>query len=65
VKIGDLVRKVRRSLSRDAAGLGLVVDVAYKSGQVPPRAGYKVQWSNNYGTFWASEDKLEIISETR
>ena len=61
MKIGDLVRKVWGSRVRDAAGLGLVIE-AYAGGQAP---SYKVQWSSDYGTFWASEDKLERVSETR
>lgn len=64
MKPGDLVRKVRRSLCREAAGLGLVIDVANPEDR-HVHGGYKVQWSNDYGTFWTSEDKLEIISETR
>ena len=65
MKIGDLVRKVWGSSVRDKAGLGLVIDVAYKSGPFPDRQGYKVQWSSDYGTFWASEDKLERVNENR
>jgi len=49
-----------------------VIDVTYKSGpscalpQTKEHSrGYKVQWSNEYGTFWASEDKLERVSEAR
>jgi hypothetical protein len=57
MKLGDLVMKVLGSTARDDAGLGLVIEVA--------PGGYKVQWSNDYGTFWASEDKLERVSETR
>lgn len=65
MKIGDLVMKARTSRTRVAAGLGLVIDIAYKSGPFSDRQGYKVQWSSDYGTFWASEDKLEIINENR
>ena len=65
MKIGDLVMKALGSPSRDDAGLGLVIDTAYRSGPFPTHSGYKVQWSNDYGTFWASEDKLEIINENR
>ena len=64
MKIGDLVRKVWGSRVRDKAGLGLVIEAYTKpsSGQAP---SYKVQWSSDYGTFWASEDKLERVNETR
>ncbi len=66
MKIGDLVMKALGSTARDDAGLGVVLDVAYRSGlSSGSRSGYKVQWSNDYGTFWASEDKLERVSETR
>ena len=72
MKPGDLVLKALGSRARDEAGLGLVIDVTYKSGPSPalPQTmehsrGYKVQWSNDYGTFWASEDKLERVSEAR
>jgi hypothetical protein len=72
MKPGDLVMKVLGSPARDKAGLGLVIDVTYKSGPscaLPQTRkhsrGYKVQWSNDYGTFWASEDKLERVSEAR
>ena len=65
MKIGDLVMKALGSTSRDDAGLGLVIEVAYKSGPFPTASGYKGQWSNDYGTFWASEGKLERVSETR
>ena len=72
MKVGDLVVKALGSRSRNDAGLGLVIEVAYRSGPSPalPQTkehsrGYKVQWSNEYGTFWASEDKLEIVSEGR
>ena len=65
MKIGDLVMKPLGSLCRDDAGLGLVIDTAYRSGPFPTASGYKVQWSNEYGTFWASEDKLERVSENR
>ncbi len=58
MKPGDLVMKVLGSTARDDAGLGLVIEGS---------AGgyYKVQWSNDYGTFWASKDKLERVSEAR
>ena len=72
MKPGDLVMKVLGSRARDEAGLGLVIDVTYKSGPscalpqtMEHSRGYKVQWSNDYGTFWASEDKLERVSENR
>ena len=65
MKIGDLVMKVLGSTTRDDAGLGVVLDVAYRSGPFPTASGYKIQWSNDYGTFWASEDKLERVSENR
>ena len=73
MKPGDLVMKVLGSRARDEAGLGLVIDVTYKSGAwrtslpqtMEHSRGYKVQWSNDYGTFWASEDKLERVSEAR
>ena len=61
MKIGDLVRKVWTSQVRDAAGLGLVIE-AYAG---TPGPSYKVRWSNDYGTFWASEDKLERVNENR
>jgi len=64
VKIGDLVMKQRNSSSRDDAGLGLVIEVAFSAGRHTP-SGYKVQWSNDYGTFWASKDLLERVSENR
>ena len=72
MKIGDLVRKVWPSQVRDAAGLGLVIEVyagtpAESAGFVrkPLSPSYKVQWSDDYGTFWASEDKLERVNENR
>ena len=65
MKIGDLVMKIRTSIAREAAGLGVVLDVAYRSGPFPTHRGYKVQWSNDYGTFWAAEDKLELVNENR
>ncbi len=66
MKPGDLVMKALGSRSRNDAGLGLVIEVAYRSGlSSGSRSGYKVQWSNDYGTFWAAEDKLERISEAR
>mgnify|MGYP003147850723 CR=1 FL=1 len=67
MKIGDLVMKVKTSLARDTAGLGVVLDITYMSPAATrgnPR-GYKVQWSNNYGTFWAAEDRLELLNENR
>ena len=64
MKIGDLVMKALSSPARDKAGLGLVIDVAFSAGRHTP-SGYKVQWSNEYGTFWASEDLLERVSENR
>ena len=64
MKIGDLVKKVLGSGLREGAGLGLVVDISYKSGDLP-RQGYKVQWSNDYGTFWTTEERLERVSENR
>ena len=65
MKTGDLVMKPLGILCRDDAGLRLVIEVAYKPSLFPTRSGYKVQWSNDYGTFWASEDKLERVSEAR
>ena len=65
MKIGDLVMKALGSTARVDAGLGLVIEIAYKPSLFPTRSGYKVQWSNDYGTFWASEDKLERVSEAR
>ena len=66
MKIGDLVMKPLGSTTRDDAGLGLVIEVAYSPTPTSPtRSGYKVQWSNNYGTFWAAEDKLELVNENR
>ena len=62
MKVGDLVRKVWGSRARDKAGLGLVIDVTFSPGRYTP-SGYKVQWANEYGTFWASEDKLERVNE--
>ena len=64
MKIGDLVMKALSSPARDKAGLGLVIDVAFSAGRHTP-SGYKVQWSKEYGTFWASEDLLERVSENR
>jgi len=64
VKIGDLVMKQRNSSSREEAGLGLVIGVVKDDGLFAPR-GYKVRWSNDYGTFWASEEKLEVINANR
>ena len=65
MKIGDLVMKPLGSFCRDDAGLGLVVEILEKPGLFPTRSGYKVQWSNDYGIFWASEDKLERVNENR
>ena len=65
MQIGDLVRKVWGCRVRDKAGLGVVLDVAYRSGPFPTASGYKVQWSNDYGTFWAAEDKLELVNADR
>ena len=65
MKIGDLVMKALGSTAREKAGLGFVIEVAYKSGPFPTASGYKVRWSNDYGTFWASEGKLERVSENR
>ena len=64
MKIGDLVMKPLGSLCRDDAGLGLVIDVVHRAGRHTP-SGYKVQWSNDYGIFWASEDKLERVNKNR
>ena len=64
MKIGDLVIKALGSPSRDDAGLGLVIEVAFSAGRHTP-SGYKVQWSNDYGTFWASKDLLERVNENR
>ena len=64
MKIGDLVRKVWGSPARDKAGLGVVIEVAFSAGRHTP-SGHKVQWSNDYGTFWASKDKLELVNENR
>ena len=64
MRIGDLVMKVLGSPARDKAGLGVVIEVAFSAGRHTP-SGHKVQWSNDYGTFWASEDKLERVSEAR
>ena len=63
MKIGDLVRKVWGSQVRDKAGLGLVIEAS--PGLTSPAPSYKVQWSGDYGTFWASEDKLELVNENR
>ena len=65
MKTGDLVMKALGSPARDEAGLGLVIEVAPSPVLFPTRSGYKVQWSNDYGTFWAAEDKLERVSEAR
>ena len=65
MKPGDLVMKALGSRAREEAGLGLVIEVAYKPKLFPTRSGYKVQWSNDYGAFWTSEDKLERVNETR
>ena len=65
MKIGDLVRKHCGSYVRDAAGLGLVIEAHPGLLAGSPGPSYKVQWSNDYGTFWASEDKLERVSENR
>jgi len=64
VKIGDLVMKQRNSSSREDAGLGLVIGIVKDDGLFAPR-GYKVRWSNDYGTFWASEEKLERVNANR
>lgn len=64
MKVGDLVVKALGSPTRDTAGLGLVIEVAFSAGRHTP-SGFKVQWSNDYGTFWASKDTLERVSETR
>jgi hypothetical protein len=65
MKIGDLVRKVWTSQVRDAAGLGLVIEAHAGTPAGNPGPSYKVQWSNDYGIFWTSEDKLERVSENR
>ena len=65
MKIGDLVMKPLGSTTRDDAGLGLVIEIVYKPGLGMAGSGYKVQWSNDYGTYWASEDKLERVNENR
>jgi len=64
MKTGDLVMKALGSPARDTAGLGLVIEVAFSAGRHTP-SGFKVQWSNDYGTFWASKDTLERVSEAR
>ena len=61
MKIGDLVRKIWSSQVREAAGLGLVIEV-FAGTQAP---SYKVQWSDDYGTFWTFGDKLELVNENR
>jgi hypothetical protein len=61
MKIGDLVRKACGSYVRDAAGLGLVIE-AFAGG---PEPSYRVQWSNDYGTFWTFGDKLERIKKRK
>jgi hypothetical protein len=65
MKIGDLVRKALGSDVRDAAGLGLVIEAYAGTPAGNPGPSYKVQWSDDYGTFWASEDKLERVNENR
>ena len=65
MKIGDLVRKLTDPENDLEAGLGLIIMVARDAAVDRHQARYKIQWSNNYGTFWAPEDKLEIVSETR
>ena len=65
MKIGDLVMKALGSNARADAGLGLVVEILEKPGLGMAGSGCKVQWSNDYGTYWASEDKLERVNENR
>jgi len=63
VKIGDLVMK--RSNLRELAGIGIVIMVANDAAVDRHQARYKIQWSNNYGTFWAPENDVKVVSENR
>jgi len=57
VKVGDLVKKRDRFDYSKDAGLGLIIRVA----------GHdliQVQWADDYGTFWTTENHVELISES-
>ena len=69
MKVGDVVKKAPRAVHQNLAswgghtpGLGIVIEV---EPSFPNSNSYRVLWSNDYGTFWTSKDKLEIVSEAR
>lgn len=57
MKVGDLVKKKNMHHYNKDAGLGLIIRVA----------GHdliQVQWANDYGTFWTTENNVELVSES-
>lgn len=57
-KKGDLVRCASgREWLRAEKGLGIVIAHHSSSGS------YQVRWAGDYGTFWATDFQLELISE--
>jgi hypothetical protein len=57
-KKGDLVRSgFGEKVLRAEKGLGIVIGHHSSSGS------YQVRWAGDYGTFWATDFQLELVSE--
>jgi hypothetical protein len=69
VKVGDMVKRNEVDpRGNDFVRIGIIVDTMFSNPTCTiPRHGYtyKVRWLGDYGTFWDTARRLEVISESR
>jgi len=69
VKVGDMVKRNEVDpRGNDFVRIGIIVDTMFSNPTFPvPQHHhvYKVRWLGDYGTFWDTAKRLEVISESR
>ena len=67
MKVGDMVKRIEvDSHGNDVVRIGIIVDTMFSNPTCTiPRHDYtyKVHWLGDYGTFWDTAKRLEVISE--
>ena len=69
VKVGDMVKRNEVDpRGNDFVRIGIIVDTTFRNPTFPVpqhHHAYKVCWLGDYGTFWDTAKRLEVISESR
>ena len=66
MKVGDLVRNANPKVRNGLCGVVLdIQDRDEMTGMRYARPLYRIHWLDDYGTFWDTGEKLEVVSESR